>query len=91
MRNETREERIDRQRKQRARIERSLTNQSPTEEMVNRIERLREVGKLLGEGIILHTEPSREQSLALTHLEETVMWAVKAIVLEEREEGEGHG
>ena len=83
MRNETAEERYDRQRKQYARIKRSLTNQPPGEDQIQRIEKLREVGKLLGESIIFSTEPSREQSLALTHLEETVMLAVKAIVLEE--------
>ena len=66
-------------------LDRSLTNQTPSEEQIQRIEILRMWGQDLGHTILDHTEPSREQSLALTHLEETVMWAVKAIVLEEGE------
>lgn len=70
----------------RAQLERSLTNISPNAEQIKRIERLREVGKHLGSSILDQTNPSREQSLALTHLEETIMWAVKAIVLEGAED-----
>lgn len=66
-----------------SRMERSLTNVSPTAEQVERIESVRAAGKLLL-GRILEQSPqaSRERALALTHLEETVMWAVKSIVLE---------
>lgn len=65
-----------------AKIHRSLTNQTPNAEQIERIEALRETGKVLGSAIVNSTLPSRERSLALTHLEETVMWAVKAIILE---------
>jgi hypothetical protein len=64
---------------------RSLTNQTPTKGQVDRIEDVRDAAKKCGREILAATPTSREQSLALTHLEETVMWAVKAIVLEEEE------
>ena len=63
-------------------LEASLTNHTPTEEQVERIERIRASAKVLGLAVCDGSNPSREQSLALTHLEETTMWAVKAIVLE---------
>ena len=69
--------------KRRGQLMRSLTNQTPSEHQINRIENFRWAAKALGDMILAVAEPSREQSLALTHLEETVMWAVKAIVLED--------
>ena len=63
-------------------LARSLTNQAPTGEQVRRIEALREDARSLGAEIINLCPDTRERSLALTHLEETVMWAVKSIVLE---------
>jgi hypothetical protein len=65
-----------------AALERSLTNQTPTPEAVARIEAIREHAKALGRVICDECPDSREKSLALTHLEETTMWAVKSIVLE---------
>lgn len=64
------------------RLERSLTNVTPTPEQIDRIEALREAGKHYARAIDGYTKPSREQSLAATHLEDSVMWAVKSIVLE---------
>lgn len=64
------------------RLERSLTNQKPTTEQLQRIEDLRQVAKSLALAIVGLCPSSRERSLAATHLEETVMWAVKAIALE---------
>lgn len=61
----------------------SLTNHTPSPEQINRIEKLREIGHAYGVSIIEDTPQSRAQSIALTKLEESVMWAVKAIVLEE--------
>ena len=66
-------------------LARSLTNQTPTEVQMTRIESIRQVGREFGSWIIDMCPDTRERSLALTHLEVTVMWAVKAIVLEERE------
>jgi hypothetical protein len=65
------------------RLVKSLTNIAPSAEQIERIEGIRSGAKLLL-GRILEMSPtaSRERSLALTHLEETVMWAVKSIVLE---------
>lgn len=63
------------------RLNRSLTNQSPNETQIAAIEEIREVGRKLAEAIVWESNPSREQSLALTKLEETVMWAVKGVVL----------
>lgn len=60
----------------------SLTNQPPRDEsIVDRFEKVREAAKALGDAILDHAPDTRERSLALTHLEESVMWAVKAIAL----------
>lgn len=60
----------------------SLTNHTPTPEAIDRIDHIRAAGKVLALEIAKHCPDSRERSLAATHLEETVMWAVKSIVLE---------
>ncbi len=70
----TKEERIEL-------LDKSLTNQSPSAESIEKIEALREKAKELGKLIIETTPTSREQSIALNHYEDAIMWAVKAIVL----------
>ena len=65
-----------------ARVHRSLTNVTPTPDGIARIEELRAVARSLASAVILRCPPSRERSLALTHLEDCAMWAVKSIVLE---------
>jgi hypothetical protein len=60
----------------------SLTNIKPDAAAIDNIEAVREGGKLMVGRIIELAPASRERSLALTKLEESVMWAVKAIVLE---------
>lgn len=65
-----------------AQLARSLTNQSPDAEQIGRIENIRAAAKAYGDTILDLSRPSREQALALTRLEESVMWSVKAIVLE---------
>ena len=70
---------------------RSLTNQTPSSRVIEQIEYLRGVAKRLGGDIIDHCPPSREASLAITHLEETVMWAVKALVLNQDDEDTDDG
>lgn len=62
-----------------------LTNHTPDESQVARIGDIRLYGKALGECIIYTTNPSRDQSLALTALEDCVMRAIRAIVLEDVE------
>lgn len=74
---ETRQQKID----EIARIHRSLTNITPSAETIETIEKLRSTAKLMGASIVNYCEPSRERSLALTHLEDSTMWAVKSLVL----------
>lgn len=63
------------------RMERSLTNQRPEPETIEKIEELRSLYKSLSHFMIGISEPGRELSLALTHLEDSCMWAVKGLVL----------
>lgn len=72
---------IARDAKRRGDLERSLTNHTPPSQVIPMIETLRDVAKDLGARIISACPDTRERSLALTHLEETVMWAVKSLVL----------
>lgn len=74
---------VERRHAQLERIERSLTNVAPTADGIKRIEYVREAGKRLAGAIVYNSPASREQSLALTHLENAIMWCVKSIVLEE--------
>lgn len=67
-----------------ASFERSATNHKPSDDAINSIERLRTIAKGFAAVIIEESDPSRESSLALTHLEEVVMWAVKAVILDEQ-------
>jgi len=64
-----------------AALERSMTNHTPSADGIERIEKVREAAKDLGAVIIGDCPDSRERSLALTHLEDAVMWAVKSVVL----------
>ena len=66
-------------------LRRSLTNVRPSPEAIGRIEALREEAKALGDIIFEFVEEGRERSLALTHLEEVAMWAVKGICLNDPE------
>ena len=59
----------------------SFTNHTPTEDQIEKIERIRQAADDLANVIDEVTPQSREASLAKTHLEETVMWGVKSIVL----------
>lgn len=54
--------------------------QRPTPEQVQQIETVREALKQVHDTIVGTLPPSRERSLAITKLEETSMWANKAIV-----------
>lgn len=64
-------------------LEHSLTNHSPSPAAIEAIEAIRVAGKDLAYTLVNTTNPSREASLAATHLEETVMWAVKAVILQD--------
>ena len=61
-------------------VMRNLTNHPPTSgEVVEKFEQVRMFAKYLGVAILEECPESRERSLALTKLEETVMWAVASI------------
>lgn len=65
-----------------AEFERSLTNVPPVDnEVIQRFEAIRNDAKALARTIIETTPASRHQSLALTALEESTMWAIKSIAL----------
>jgi hypothetical protein len=61
-------------------VENRFTYHPPRSEgEVEKYELLRKAGKWLALDILKHTPESREQSLALTKVEEAVMWANAAI------------
>lgn len=61
-------------------LERSLSNITPDAQTIRFIEVLRDSAKAYG-AILEETPPSRERSLAITNLEQSLMWAVKGLVL----------
>lgn len=61
---------------------RSLLYQKPSPEQAERIDKLRTAQMEYAKAFIELTNPGREQSLAITHLEDHAMWAVKSIALE---------
>lgn len=60
-----------------------FTHHPPTDDQAARYIELRAAAAGLAELIINSTPPSREQSLAITALEESVMWANAAIARRE--------
>jgi hypothetical protein len=73
-----------------AALERSLTNIPPTSpKTIGRMEYLRSAAKSYGYALLASAPEGRERSLAVTKLEESLMWAIKAIVLAQDDEGEG--
>lgn len=60
----------------------NMTNQPPTPERIERIERVREHYKRLATIVYLNCPESRERALALTGLEEALMWTVASIARE---------
>ena len=59
----------------------SLTNQSPDEEQIKKIESIRESYKKTGESILRNCPNSRNLSIAITALEESLHRAIKSIIL----------
>jgi hypothetical protein len=66
-----------------ARIERDFTYHPPKGDQATRNENLRDAAKDLALLIVQLTPASREQSLALTNLEQAVMWACTSIARNE--------
>lgn len=52
----------------------------PSEEGLAKITKLREAYSILAEIIAENAPLSREHSVAITHLEDSAMWAIKSIV-----------
>jgi hypothetical protein len=67
----------------RQRIESDFTYHPPKGDQTARYEHLRDTAKALAYHIVEMTPESREQSLALTNLEQAVMWANAAIARNE--------
>jgi hypothetical protein len=61
-------------------ITRRFSHHSPDPKGVERMRALRNCGKLLGEMMVELCPASRELAVAVTKLEETIMWANAAIV-----------
>jgi hypothetical protein len=59
----------------------SLTNQSPDEEQIRKIESIRESYKKTGEAILRNCPNSHNLSIAITALEESLHRAIKSIIL----------
>lgn len=68
-------------------IENTFTYHRPFGTQPERYEHLRAVAKDLATAIILHCPESREQSLALTAVQQSVMWANAAIAINEKPPG----
>jgi len=64
-------------------IERTFTYHSPKDDQPERYVKLRDEAKNLAYLIVRNTPTSREQSLALTHLEEAIFYANAAIARNE--------
>lgn len=61
-----------------------FTYHPPKGDQPVRYERIREHGKALAELVDVECPESREKSLAVTHIEEAVMWANAAIARREQ-------
>ena len=60
-------------------LETRFTYHAPKGDQVERYQKIRDMGKLFAELIIECCSDSRERALALTKIEEAVMWANAAI------------
>lgn len=65
--------------------ERSMTNIKPNENQIKRIKHIRGIYKNVLLQLDKNCNDGRELALALTKIEESLMWAVKSIVLEKDE------
>jgi len=64
-------------------LEKTFTYHSPKDDQPDRYVLLRDKAKYLAYDIVRNTPPSREQSLAITHLEEAIFYANAAIARNE--------
>lgn len=66
-----------------ATVERNFTYHPPKDDQPQRYEKLRDKAKKLARWVTKNCPESRERSLALTKLEESVMWANASIARNE--------
>ena len=66
-------------------IEKAFAYHKPSSAGLEKIAKLREAASVYHDVIKENGTPSREQSLALTKLEECAMWAVKSVVCNDPE------
>jgi hypothetical protein len=69
------------------RLDNDFTYHAPIEGQPQRYGDLREAGKTLARTVVEETPPSREQSLALTKIDEAIFWANAAIARNEKTGG----
>ena len=75
----------------RERLEHSLTNHPPADDaVIGKFDQVRTIAKAFGVVVLEVCPASRERSLAITKLEESVMWAVKAIACNQGEDAMAH-
>lgn len=65
------------------RLERDFSYHPPKDDQPSRYVHIRDMAKAVAGEIMMNCPPSRERSLALTKLEECVMWANAAIARNE--------
>ena len=65
---------------------RSTTNHTPSLSTIEEIEEYRNLVQKLAEIVITAIPPSRARSITLTHLEDAVMWGVKAMILRDKDQ-----
>jgi hypothetical protein len=61
-------------------VNKTFAHHKPSATGLERIARLREAYSTLSDVVSNNAGPSRERSLAITALEESAMWAIKAVV-----------
>lgn len=64
-------------------LQQRFTYHPPKGTQPARYVRLRALAKLLATSILVNCPPSRERSMAITHLEEAIMWANASIARNE--------
>jgi hypothetical protein len=70
-------------------FKRSSSNHTPDEKTIKEIEQYRDLCHKLAEVIIISVPPSRARSETLTHLENVIMWGVKAHILKYKDAQNG--
>ena len=66
-------------------VENNFTYHKPFGTQPSRYEGIRAAGKVFAEYLLVNTPPSREQSVALTNIEQAVFWANASIARNEED------